>query len=138
MATEVDIDPELQMRLMQILEKLESGTDLEGCQVISSTGLRVACADRAVTDADEFSVSPATLIKLGQQIMDSGEYGDLTEIALQGKEGYSIITVGKGEFMLLSTCKKGYKLGYYFHRIRKTFRVIEKLLEGVEIKPLDY
>lgn len=135
--SELSIDKDLQLRVMQILEKLESATDLEGCAVVSFTGLRIASADRAVTDADIFSASPAALISLGQKIGMGPEgdnpQGKLTEIVLQGKEGYSIITIGAGEFMLLSNCKKGYKLGYYFHKIRKTFRKIETLLKGVKI-----
>ena len=135
---EVEIDPALQMKISQILETLESGTDLEGCAVISTTGLRVACADSAETDADQFSVSPATLISLSQKIIEELHQGELTEIVIAGEEGYSIVTVGSSKFILLSNCKKAYKLGYYFHRIRKTYKVIEKLLESVELKPATY
>ncbi len=135
---EVEIDPALQMKISQILETLESGTDLEGCAVISNTGLRVACADSAETDADQFSVSPATLIALSSKIIEELKQGELTEIVIAGEEGYSIVTVGSGKFILLSNCKKAYKLGYYFHRIRKTYKVIEKLLASVELKPATY
>ncbi|OLS12934.1 MAG: hypothetical protein RBG13Loki_3466 [Promethearchaeota archaeon CR_4] len=138
MVKEVEIDPSLQMKISQILETLESGTDLEGCAVISSTGLRVACADSAETDADQFSVSPATLISLSSKIIEELKQGDLTEIVIAGEEGYSIVTVGSSKFILLSNCKKGYKLGYYFHRIRKTYKIIEKLLQDVELKPAAY
>ncbi len=135
---EVEIDPALQLKISHILETLESGTDLEGCAVISNTGLRVACADSAETDADQFSVSPATLIALSSKIIEELKQGELTEIVIAGEDGYSIVTVGSSKFILLSNCKKAYKLGYYFHRIRKTYKIIEKLLESVELKPAAY
>ncbi|MHA1732034.1 MAG: roadblock/LC7 domain-containing protein [Promethearchaeota archaeon] len=133
MTTEVDIPQELQMRLMRILENLESTTDLEGVAIISYTGLRIACADRAETDADQFSASPAALISLGQKIGQEHEQGQLKEIVIQGTDGYSILTIGEGNFYLVAHCKKSYKLGYYFKKIRGAFREIESLLKGIEI-----
>ena len=100
----------------------------------ASRGLR----DSAETDADQFSVSPATLISLSSKIIEDLAQGDLTEIVIAGKDGYSIVTVGKGKFILLSNCKKAYKLGYYFHRIRKTYKIIEQLLEEVELNAAIY
>jgi len=138
LSSEVDIDPRLAIELSRILETLESSTDLEGCAVISTTGLRVACADSSETDADQFSVSPATLISLSTKIIEDLAQGELTEIVIAGEDGYSIVTVGTSKFILLSNCKKGYKLGYYFHKIRKTYKVIEKLLGDVELKPAMY
>ncbi|GAG65442.1 unnamed protein product, partial [marine sediment metagenome] len=57
-----------------------------------------------------------------------------------GTKGYTIILVGSAEnnFMLFTNCKKGYKLGYYFHKIRKAFREMEPVLQKIETKDMTY
>ncbi|MBY8981829.1 MAG: roadblock/LC7 domain-containing protein [Candidatus Lokiarchaeota archaeon] len=120
--------------LMRNLEWLESSTDLEGSAIVSKTGLRVASSETADVVADIYSASPATLISLGEKISSGLEQGELKEIVIRGTNGYTIIVVGSKDnnFMLFTNCKKGYKLGYYFHKIRKAFRIMEPLLKQIE------
>ena len=120
--------------LMRNLEWLESSTDLEGSAIVSKTGLRVASSETADVVADIYSASPATLISLGEKISSGLEQGELKEIVIRGTNGYTIIVVGSKDnnFMLFTNCKKGYKLGYYFHKIRKAFRIMEPLLKKIE------
>ena len=120
--------------LMRNLEWLESSTDLEGTAIVSKTGLRVASSETADIAADIYSASPATLISLGEKISMGLEQGELQEIVIRGTNGYTIIVVGSKDnnFMLFTNCKKGYKLGYYFHKIRKAFRIMEPLLKQIE------
>ncbi|MBY9008017.1 MAG: roadblock/LC7 domain-containing protein [Candidatus Lokiarchaeota archaeon] len=120
--------------LMRNLEWLESSTDLEGSAIVSKTGLRVASSETADVVADVYSASPATLISLGEKISMGLNQGELQEIVIRGTHGYTIIVVGSKDnnFMLFTNCKKGYKLGYYFHKIRKAFRIMEPLLKKIE------
>ena len=144
MSREVNIDKELQLDLMRKLEALESSTDLEGTAIISKTGLRIASASTSETEADLHSAGPAALISLGEKLSLGLEYGELTEIVIKGAAGYSILTVGspiEGEvsnFMLISHSSKGFKLGYYFHRLRKAYVEIRSLLEDIEIGSANY
>ncbi len=128
------VDKKVLSDLMRNLEWLESSTDLEGTAIVSKTGLRVASSETADLTADIYSASPATLISLGEKISTGLEQGDLQEIVIRGTHGYTIIVVGAKEnsFMLFTNCKKGYKLGYYFHKIRKAFRIMEPLLKQIE------
>ncbi|NMC08441.1 MAG: hypothetical protein GYA24_24750 [Candidatus Lokiarchaeota archaeon] len=139
---EVEVDPKVQMALAAMLEELESKTELEGCAIISTTGLRIAHADSSVgprIDADLYSASPAALVSLGSTVTMTLEYGEVTEVVVRGQKGYSIITVSKDlPFMLLSTSKKGYKLGYFFQILRKTFKKAAEMLAGVNIGTASY
>ena len=128
--SEINIDPEILADLMRKLENLESSTDLEGTALVSKTGLRIASSETADVVADIYSASPATLISLGEKISVGLGQGDLREIVIRGIKGYTIILVGsaENEFMLFTNCKKGYRLGYYFHKIRKAFREMEPVL----------
>ena len=139
---EIEIDPQIQLELASLLEAIESKTELEGCAIISQTGLRVAYADSTVgprIDADLYSASPAALLSLGNTVTMTLEYGEVTEIVVRGLYGYTIITASKDfPFVLLSTSKKGYKLGYFFQVLRKTFKKAMELLKNVQIGTASY
>ncbi len=137
---EVKIDQKLQIELMKQLESLESSTDLEGTAIISKTGLRIASAAQASTEADMHSAGPAAIISLGDKLSHGLKYGDLSEIVITGEDGYTIITVGSADtkFMLLTHCKKASKLGYYFHRLRKSYKKLNSILETIEISDVYY
>ncbi len=134
----INIDRELLGEIMRNLEKLESSTDLEGSAIVSKTGIRIASSETADIVADIYSASPATLISLGEKISSGLGQGELREIVIKGVKGYTIILVGDKDnsFMLFTNCKKGYKLGYYFHKIRKSFREMEPVLKSIETKEL--
>ena len=126
--------PEILDGLMRKLENLESSTDLEGTALVSKTGLRIASSETTDTVADIYSASPATLLSLGEKISETLDQGELKEIVIRGLNGFTIIMVGAAntDYLLFTNCKKGYKLGYYFHKIRKYFREMEKILEKIE------
>jgi len=71
---------------------------------------------------------------LGEKISSGLGQGELKEIVIRGVKGYTIILVGDidNNFMLFTNCKKGYKLGYYFHKIRKAFKEMEPFLKKIE------
>ena len=130
---ELVINQEILDELMRSLESLESSTDLEGTALVSKTGLRIASSETADVIADIYSASPATLISLGQKISEGLDQGELKEIVIRGTKGYTIILVGAADndFMLFTSCKKGYKLGYYTHKVKKAFRKMEPVLKQI-------
>ncbi|MCP4763868.1 MAG: hypothetical protein GY870_19005 [archaeon] len=137
---EVRIDKELQIELMKHLEKLESSTDLEGTAIISKTGLRIASAGEASTKTDLHSAGPAAIISLGEKLSQGLNNGDLDQIVITGDDGYTIMTVGdeSTHFLLLTHCKKESKLGYYFHRLKKSYFELNLLLKDVKITQATY
>lgn len=137
--SEIDISQEILDELMRSLEQLESSTDLEGTAIVSKTGLRIVSSETSdVADIiwDIYSASPATLISLGEKISKGLKQGELRDVVIRGTKGYTIILVGDADndFMLFTNCKKGYKLGYYFHKIRKSFRDMEPVLKKIQTR----
>ncbi len=134
--SEIEISQQIQDELMRALERLESSTDLEGTAIVSKTGLRIASSETADVIIDIYSASPAILISLGEKISQGLEQGELRDVVIRGTRGYTIIMVGDADtnFMLFTNCKKGNKLGYYFHKIRKSFKEIEPVLRRIETK----
>ena len=131
---QLNIPQEVLADLMRMLETLESSTDLEGTAIVSKTGLRIASSETADVVADIYSASPATLISLGEKISQGLNQGELQEIVIRGTQGYTIILVGAADnnYMLFTNCKKQAKLGYYFHKIRKAFKIMEPILKQIE------
>lgn len=138
--SEIEISQEILDELMRSLERLENSTDLEGSAVVSKTGLRIASSETADVVWDIYSASPATLISLGEKISQGLDQGELRDIVIRGTKGYTIILVGSADnnFMLFTNCRKGYKLGYYFHKIRKSFLEMEPVLKQIETKDMMY
>ncbi|MBY8985837.1 MAG: roadblock/LC7 domain-containing protein [Candidatus Lokiarchaeota archaeon] len=137
---EIEISQQILDELMRTLEVLESSTDLEGSAIVSKTGLRIASSEATEVEWDIYSASPATLISLGEKISQGLKQGELKDIVIKGTTGYTIILVGDADndFMLFTRCKKSYKLGYYFHKIRKAFREMEPVLKQVQTKKVSY
>jgi predicted regulator of Ras-like GTPase activity (Roadblock/LC7/MglB family) len=133
---EYDISQEILDDLMRALETLESSTDLEGTAIVSKTGLRVASSETADVVADIYSASPATLISLGEKISKGLNQGELKEILIKGTQGYTIILVGDkdNDFMLFTNCKKAFKLGYYVHKVKKAFKIMDPILKEIARK----
>ena len=134
--SEINIEQGILADLMRKLENLESSTDLEGTALVSKTGLRIASSETADVVADIYSASPATLISLGEKISVGLGQGELREIVIRGIKGYTIILVGSAEndFMLFTNCKSNFKMGYYFHKIRKAFMEMEPMLKKINAK----
>ena len=141
--SEINISQDILDELMRALEQLESSTDLEGTAIVSKTGLRIVSSETSdVADIiwDIYSASPATLISLGEKISKGLQQGELRDVVIRGARGYTIILVGDADndFMLFTNCKKGYKLGYYFHKIRKSFRDMEAVLKKIQNKDANF
>ncbi len=137
--SEIKLDRDLQIDLHRMLETLESSTDLEGTALVTKTGLRIASSTHAGTDVDQHSASPAAIISLSQKVAEGLKYGNLSQVVVQGEEGYTIITTKlESQFMLLSHSRKGAKLGYYFHRLAKAFERLIVLLQDIEIGEATY
>ncbi len=134
--SEFEIKQETLDVLMRSLETLESSTDLEGTAIVSKTGLRVASSETADVVADVYSASPATLISLGEKISEGLNQGELKEILIRGTSGYTIILVGDkdNDFMLFTNCKKAFKLGYYIHKLKKSFELMGPILKEIAPK----
>lgn len=138
--SEIEISQPILDDLMRTLERLESSTDLEGTAIVSKTGIRIASSEATDVEWDIYSASPATLISLGEKISQGLSQGELKDVVIKGTKGYTIILVGDADndFMLFTNCKKGYKLGYYFHKIRKAFREMEPVLKHIQTKQVNY
>ena len=68
-----------------------------------------------------------------KKISQGLDQGELQEIVIRGTKGYTIILVGAQDnnYMLFSSCKKAFKLGYYIHKLKKAFEIMAPVLEQI-------
>jgi len=119
-------------KLTDLLKKLESQTELEACAVITREGLRIACAVNAEVDADVYSAASAALVNLGETTLSQLRHGGLKEIIVRGDDGYTILTQAGSLHMVVGSCKKLSRMGYYLALLHRFSNKVAKTL-GTEI-----
>ena len=87
----MSLSPEIQQKMMQILQLEENKTDLSQLSVLSRVGMKVASATSSELDADSISASSTALIDLGIRLSNSVEHGALREILLHNQMGYGLL-----------------------------------------------
>ncbi|MCK4282301.1 MAG: hypothetical protein KAX10_09305 [Candidatus Lokiarchaeota archaeon] len=129
----MSISPQIQNRLMEILQIEEKKTDLEQLSVLSRIGMKVASAKSAELDADAISASSTALIDLGIRLSQSVEHGALREILLHNEKGYGILMAVNDEYIIFGALENVLKIGYYMGYLREIARKINELISGGEV-----
>ena len=119
-------------KLTDLLKKLEAKTELEACAVITREGLRIACAVNAEVDADVYSAASAALVNLGETTLSQLRHGGLKEIIVRGDDGYTILTQAGTLHMVVGSCKKLSRMGYYLALLHRFSNKVAKIL-GTEV-----
>jgi predicted regulator of Ras-like GTPase activity (Roadblock/LC7/MglB family) len=109
----LEISEDQKDTLTNLLNKLEARTELEACAVVTKEGLRIACAVSADVDADVYSAASAALVNLGETSLRQLKHGGLKEIIVRGEDGYTILTQAGPRHMVVGSCKKMSRMGYY-------------------------
>ncbi|MCK5587250.1 MAG: roadblock/LC7 domain-containing protein [Candidatus Lokiarchaeota archaeon] len=112
-------DDEPRVDLMQILNEIESSTDLEACAIVTKEGLRIAHATGTNTDADIFSALTAVILSMGYKAINELGHGDFKEVIIRGTEGYTIVTSIDDEHVLVGAGRNPIRIGYSALVLRK-------------------
>ncbi|NHI91903.1 MAG: hypothetical protein EAX96_05330 [Candidatus Lokiarchaeota archaeon] len=127
-----EIPTEAADKLTDLLKKLEARTELEACAVITREGLRIACAVNSEVDADVYSAASAALVNLGETTLKQLRHGGLKEIIVRGDDGYTILTQAGALHMVVGSCKKLSRMGYYLALLHRFSNKVAKTL-GTEV-----
>ncbi|MHA1298557.1 MAG: roadblock/LC7 domain-containing protein [Candidatus Helarchaeota archaeon] len=130
------ITEEQKITLTDLLNKLEARTELEACAVVTKEGLRIACAVSADVDADVYSAASAALVNLGETSLRQLKHGGLKEIIVRGEDGYTILTQAGPKHMVVGSCKKMSRMGYYLALLHRFSNKVSKILgyeEPIEV-----
>ncbi|MHA1378724.1 MAG: roadblock/LC7 domain-containing protein [Candidatus Helarchaeota archaeon] len=122
------ITEEQKVTLTDLLNKLEARTELEACAVVTKEGLRIACAVSADVDADVYSAASAALVNLGETSLRQLKHGGLKEIIVRGDDGYTILTQAGPTHMVVGSCKKMSRMGYYLALLHRFSNKVARIL----------
>lgn len=120
--------------LSNLLSKLEGRTELEACAVVTKEGLRIACAVSGEVDADVYSAASAALVNLGETSLRQLKHGSLKEIIVRGDDGYTILTQAGPHHMVVGSCRKLSRMGYYLALLHRFSNKVAQTL-GFEPQP---
>lgn len=115
-------------KLSSLLSKLEARTELEACAVVTKEGMRIACAVASEMDADVYSAASAALVNLGETTLSQLRHGGLKEIIVRGDDGYTILTQAGRSYMVVGSCKKLSRMGYYLALLHRFSNKVATIL----------
>lgn len=127
------LSPDIQQKMMQILQIEEQKTDLNQLSVLSRVGMKVASATSSELDADSISASSTALIDLGIRLSNSVEHGALREILLHNDTGYGVLMAVNDEYIIFGALGNLVRIGYYMGYLREIAKKINAILSGGEL-----
>ena len=115
--------------MAEILADLNgSSGDIEASAVVSLDGLMMASLLPANVEEDRVAAMSAALLALGERTARELARGTLSQILIQGAEGYVIMTAAGSEAVLTVLTKKDAKLGLVFLDISRAAKELGSLL----------
>ena len=114
--------------LTSILSDLNSSSvDITASAVISTDGLPIAHLLPNSVDADRVGAMSAALLALGNRTTHELACGELEQVIVKGKLGYTLLIQAGGTNVLCLTAKESAKLGLILLDARRAARSIVDL-----------
>ena len=121
---------EKRQRLKDLLEGIESQSQLECLAVVTWAGIRIASAESVNLDADEYSAASAAMVSLGEMTVKRMNEGRLIQVVVRGDEGYTILTRATPETLVVAVGREQYRLGYYLGLLVRTALNVAEIVDS--------
>ncbi|GAB4309565.1 MAG: hypothetical protein Kow0069_08980 [Promethearchaeota archaeon] len=125
-----EVAPEVQQKLMHVLQAAEEKTDMVRLAVINRAGMRMATASSATVDADAVAASASALLELGEKMTTGVRHGELREILLRNEGGYGILMAISEDYVLFGMLGTTYRIGYYLGYLRNLCLALAQTIKG--------
>ncbi|WP_457557575.1 roadblock/LC7 domain-containing protein [Candidatus Harpocratesius sp.] len=127
------VEPEIATELMQEIQKIEQGSDLERIAVISRIGMAIATSHSDEMDADAETASSSALIDLAERLSRSVNHGSLREILVKSEHGFVILQFINEEYMIFGGISNPLRIGYYMEYLRTIAHRFAFILAGKQM-----
>ncbi|MCF2141105.1 MAG: roadblock/LC7 domain-containing protein [Candidatus Lokiarchaeota archaeon] len=127
------VEPEIATELMQEIQKIEQGSDLERIAVISRIGMAIATSHSDEMDADAETASSSALIDLAERLSRSVNHGSLREILVKSEQGFVILQFINEEYMIFGGISNPLRIGYYMEYLRTIAHRFAFILAGKQM-----
>lgn len=99
-------------KIQTILQELVNGSpDIEGAALVTLDGLPMASTLPAHMDEERVSAMAAAMLSIGERIGGELKRGDIERIAVEGAQGYCMLTSCGEDAVLLSLASSSAKQG---------------------------
>jgi len=132
-------NPKVQEQIYQILREIGEFTDLEALAVVNREGMKVSFFAKQGAEADLLSAISAAILSTGEQAVTINEHGELLEVIVRGKKGFTILT-NAGEYILIGSSLELNSMGLTIRVLRKYADKIQEIMSGKcegEIGPIN-
>lgn len=112
-------------------ELLSRSSDIEAAAVVSADGNPIATLLPPSVRHDRIGAMFAALYSLGERTVSELGRGELTQIFIEGRQGYVFVLSVGSENILVLMVRKGSKLGVVLSEVRNTVRKMSSILESM-------
>lgn len=116
-------------KLQSTLHRFVSGTsEIEGAALVTPDGLPLVTALPSHMDEERVSAMSAALLTLGERIGSELMRGSISQVAIDGKDGYCLLTSCGSESIFLVLATREVKKGILNLEVKRALSDIKLLL----------
>lgn len=110
-------------------EFLATSPDVEAAAIVSADGLPMASALPPDVEEDRLAAMSAALLTLGERAADGLGKGDLSQVFVEGSNGYVVLMQAGEDAVLVAVTSKKTKVGLVLFEMRKAASTIGRVME---------
>lgn len=110
-------------------EFLATSPDVEAAAIVSADGLPMASALPPDVEEDRLAAMSAALLTLGERAADGLGKGELSQVFVEGKNGYVVLMQAGADAVLVAVTSKNTKVGLVLFEMRKAATTIGRVMD---------
>lgn len=110
-------------------EFLATSPDVEAAAIVSADGLPMASALPPDVEEDRLAAMSAALLTLGERAADGLGKGELSQVFVEGKNGYVVLMQAGADAVLVAVTSKNTKVGLVLFEMRKAAGTIGRVMD---------
>jgi hypothetical protein len=130
-----EISLEIKEQLTYLLREIGEYTDLEALAVVNREGMKLSFFAKKGADPDLLAAISAAILSAGEKSVSLNEHGDLLEVLVRGKKGFTILT-NAGKYIIIGTSLDLNSMGLTIKVLRKYAGKIKDILQGKNKKSM--
>jgi hypothetical protein len=96
----IDLDKNQRDKLVEKLKQITHSAELDALAIVTREGLNIAFFASQNTDPDLLSAVTAASLATGSMVTEKLSHGEMTEMIIRGKEGFSILSNAGPHFLI--------------------------------------
>jgi predicted regulator of Ras-like GTPase activity (Roadblock/LC7/MglB family) len=118
-------------------EFLAVSPDVEAAAIVSADGLPMASALPPDVEEDRLAAMSAALLTLGERAADGLGKGALSQVFVEGANGYVVLMQAGADAVLVAVTSKSTKVGLVLFEMRKAAATIGRVMDEPARRPAE-